>query len=225
MATKLKLPPRPPKLPLVLQRLSTDEWTPVPYSPLDRRILAQVRAQGPKFATRLSQSLGDYWSSRQGAAAALHSLDEAWGGGFYNVPAEASLDREAADAALGGEQLVIDVQTHYVADRPGAMNFTNEFILGIAEAVASDRFKGLDKLVRTQHQAGFSFAEYLRCVFLEGGTDVAVLTSGPGVEGKDPIRNVSNPEMVGTRELIERLGGTGRLINPLYRPPQRSRGN
>ena len=93
MALKLGLPPRSPRLPLVLQRRSTDEYTPLPYSELDRLIAERVRAQGPKDAARLAMSLGDYWSSRQGTAAALRSLDEAHGGGFYQVPPEAVLNQ------------------------------------------------------------------------------------------------------------------------------------
>ena len=209
----LKIPTRPPTLPLILQRRSTDEYTPLPYSALDQRVVAQVRAQGPTYATHLGLSLGDYWSSRQGTAAALRAVDEAWGGGFYHVPREAVLDRAAADAALGGEQLVIDVQTHYVSDRRVAREETAKVILGLGEIVAGDLFQGLDQLVRTQNQAAYSLAEYLRCVFLESDTAVAVLSSGPGAEGPDPRRILDNAEMVGTRELIERLGGTSRLIN------------
>jgi len=212
MALKVKLPPTPPRLPLILRRVSTDEYTPLPYSPIDHRVMAQVRAQGPTIAARLSMSLGDYWSSRQGTAAALREINEAWGGGFYSVPPEAALDRAAADGALGGDQLVIDVQTHYIANRPGLEQRGDNF-LGMAQTVAPDRFKGLDKLVRTQKQAGYSLAEYLRCVFLESETAVAVLSSAPGAEGKDKMRMLTNSEMIGTRELIDRLGGTGRLIN------------
>lgn len=212
MALKLGLPPRSPRLPLVLQRRSTDEYTPLPYSELDRLIAERVRAQGPKDAARLAMSLGDYWSSRQGTAAALRSLDEAHGGGFYQVPPEAVLDRAAADAALGGKELVIDAQTHYVCDRPIPTQSAIETIIGLGESVAPERFKGLYQLVRTQSQAGYSLAEYLRCVFLESETAVAVLTSGPGDETRDVKRILNNSEMIGTRELIERLAGTARLI-------------
>jgi hypothetical protein len=100
MAPKLQLPARTPRLPLVLQRRSTDEYTPLPYHPINLPVVARVRAEGPEHAARLSMPLADYWSSRQGTAAALRALDEAWGGGFYSVPPEAALDRDAADAAL-----------------------------------------------------------------------------------------------------------------------------
>ena len=209
----LKPSSRSPRLPLVLQRRSTDEYTPRLYHPANPPVVARVRAQGPGTAGRLSMSLADYWSSRQGTAAALRLLDEAWGGGFYNVPPEAALDRETADAALGGDQLVIDVQTHYVSDRGIATETPAKTIIGLGESVAGDLFRGLDKLVQTQSQAGYSLAEYLRCIFLESETAIAVLSTGPGAEGRGPRHNLDNAETVGTRELIERLSGTGRLIN------------
>jgi hypothetical protein len=158
-------------------------------------------------------SLADYWSSRQGTAAALRALDEAWGGGFYNIPPEAALDREAADEALGGDQLVIDIQTHYAADRPFFGEELPKIFLGLAESVGGDLFKGLDKLVRTQAQALYSLSEYLRCVYLESETAVAVLSSAPATEGASKTHLLSNSELIGTRELIDRLSGTGRLIN------------
>ena len=210
----LRLQTRPPRLPLILQIRSTDEYTPRPYHPVNLPAVARVRAEGPEDAGHLGLSLGDYWFSRQGTAAGLRAVDEAWGGGFYNVPPEAVLDRAAADEALGGDQIVIDVQTHYVSDRRVARRTgggTN--ILDLCATVAGDRFKGLDKLARDQNQTGYSLAEYLRCVFLECETAVAVLSSAPGAEGKDAQRMLSNAEMTGTRELIDRLAGTGRLIN------------
>jgi len=148
MAPKLALPPTPPRLPLVLQQRSSEEYKPLPTHPLNLPVVAQVRAQGPKHAARLSMPLGDYWASRQGTAAALRALDEAWGGGFYAVPAEGALDHGAAGEALGGDQLVIDVQTHYVTDRRAPVEESAKYMLGLAESVAPERFKGLEKLAR-----------------------------------------------------------------------------
>ena len=208
----LKLPPRRPQLPMFLRQLTNGEYTPVPHTPLQRHAVARVRAEGPTAATRLSLPLADYWSSRQGTAAALRALDEAYGGGFYNIPEAAALDSAAADSALGGDQLVIDVQTHYVADRAPHQEWA-DLVVGLADVVGADRFKGIGKLVRTQYQAGYSLAEHLRCIYLESDTDIAVLSSAPGDEERDRMRMTTNAEMIGTQELIERLGGTGRLIS------------
>ena len=210
---RLIAPQRSPRLPLVLQQRSTEEYTPLPLHQTNVPVVAQIRAEGPKNAARLSMSLDDYWSSRQGTGAALLAVDKAWGGGFYNLPPEAALDSSAVDEALSGNQLVIDVQTHYVCDRLIAANMALQIIPDLGHSVAGDLFKGLDKLVRTQNQAAYSLAEYLRCVFLQSETSVAVLSSSPGAEGQDHRRALSNSEMIGTRELIDRLAGTGRLIN------------
>ena len=214
----LKSPARPPQLPVILQRRSTDEYIPPPQSGPVRRAVERVRAYGPENAARLSLPISEYWRGRQGTAAALRAIDEAWGGGFYNIPLEAEMDAAAADAALGGDQLVIDVQTHYIADRP-ANAIWNDFLLKLGEFVAPDRFKGLYELVTGQEAAGYSFAEYLRCVFLESETAVAVLTSGPGYQGRHETRMLTSPELWGTKELFDRLAGTGRLINHIVIHP------
>ncbi len=208
----LQLMPRPPRLPVFLQGRSTEEYVPPLYRPQTVTAVERVVAGGPENAARLGISLGDYWTSRRGTAAALLELDKAWGGGFYNVPDEAALDRAAADEALGGNELVIDAQTHYISTRVTYQS--NAFVLAsMGESVAGDRFKGLSKLLEKHKEAGFSLAEYLRCIFLESETAVAVLSTGPGAEGKDNARHVTNAEMIGTRELIDRFAGTGRLIN------------
>ena len=208
----VKLPTRPPRLPLALQQLANDEYRPVPYHSATLRAIARVRDQSSRSAPRLGMSLGDYWASRQGTAAALRAVDDEWGGGFYNIPQQATLDKAAADAALGGDQFIIDIQTHYIAERPATKEWVDNLLLN-TNSVSADRFKGIDRLLLDQWDVGFSLAEYLRCVFLESETSIALLTSAPGVEGEGTKRMVTNSEMAGTRELIERLGGTGRLIN------------
>ena len=80
MGPRLSLPSRTPRLPLVLQRRSTDEYSPLPYHPLNLPAVARVLVEGPKHAARLSTSVADYWSGRQGTAAALSALNDTWGG-------------------------------------------------------------------------------------------------------------------------------------------------
>ena len=212
----LKLPNRRPRLPVFLRQLTNGEYTPVPHTPLQRRVVDQMRAEGPRSATRLSLPLADYWTSRQGTAAGLRTLDEAYGGGFYNIHEAAALDREAADEALGGDQLVIDVQTHFISERAPSYEAWADASVLIAESIAPDRFKGVNKLNK---QATHFLDEYLRLIFLESDTDVAVLSSSPGADGENRTRLLNNAEMIGTRELIERLGGTGRLINQMVAHP------
>ena len=46
-----------------------------------------------------------------------------WGERYYEVPEAAALDEDAADAALGGDECVVDVQTHWVAPERAVERF------------------------------------------------------------------------------------------------------
>ena len=202
-----------PELPSFLQPRNTDEYGHQPASPAIQYAVKRMRSQAPSTATHLGKSVGAYWGSRQGTAAALIALNEGSGTEFFKVPPEAVFDRFAADAALGGDQLIIDVQTHYTSDRSLSRGGGPLGVIKLGEGLESERFKELGKIVQKQPQYGYTLVEYLRCMYVESETSVAILSSGPGIEGEDHNRPMWNSEMMGTRELIDRLAGTGRLIN------------
>jgi predicted TIM-barrel fold metal-dependent hydrolase len=197
-------PIRRPELPLFLQRRHTDEFLPPPYTARERRAIAGVVARGRLDAARLGVSLADYWSSRSGTAAGLLALNEMAGQRYYELPPEAGLDAAAADDALGGAELVIDGQTHFVSDRAEAQSAWNVAIAEMYQNVKPSWWKGIDSV------DAYDMAHYLRCVFLESETAVAVLTSGPGL---GDTRMLFNREMAASRELLDRLGADGRLLN------------
>lgn len=199
-----------PEIPIILQQRSTDEFAPPPDSTRAREALARVRAAGPGDARRTGTGLRRYWAGRRGTAAGLRALNEAFrgeaGGGeeedYYRVPAEAALEDDAANEALSGDEVVIDVQTHYVANRSSAA--WSRPVLDTYRALMPDWWTGLETWEAQ------SLAEYLRCVYLESETAVAVLTSAPGLSD---TRMLWNAEMAGTREMLDRLGAKGRLLN------------
>ena len=150
-------------------------------------------------------ALGEYWAGRRGTAAGLLALNAAAGRDYYRVPREAALDDAAAHEAFAGDEVVIDVQTHFVADRP-ACDRWNTSLRAMYQAVAPEWWRGLDGIT------AYDVTRYLRCVFAESETAVAVLTSAPGL---GPDRMLFNRELAGMRALVERFaGGTGsRLLN------------
>ena len=188
----------------MLRRLSTDEYDPPPYDHNQREALDKVVDCGPDSARRLSRPLGDYWSSRLGTAAGLRALNESFGVECYDVPAEATMEQAAADEALGGSQAVVDVQTHFMADRHQLQQYSAT-IGEYYRAVSPDWWSGMDGL------AFYGFAEYLRCVFLQSETAVAILTAPPTDASGESY--LTNDELAGTRELLDRLAGSGRMLN------------
>lgn len=190
-------------LPVILQRRHTDEFLPAAYSVDEARAVRRVLGAIPRAAARTGLGEHAYAAGRRGTAAGLLALNEAYGERFYDVPGEAALDDEAAREAFRGEEVVIDVQTHFLADRP-ALNSLADFLLDLYRGVAPDWWKGLDGVT------AYTLADYLRCVFLESETAVAVLTSGPG---RDDGRMLHDSELAATHELLDRLGPSGRLLH------------
>jgi hypothetical protein len=197
------MPDHRPPLPAFLERRSTDEYAPPPRTRAERRAVARVLEAGEAAAGRLGLPLRAWTASRRGTAAGLLALNAEAGREFYRVPREATLDAAAADAALGGDEVVIDVQTHFVADRAECRPWYPR-IRALYEAVRPEWWRGMEGLL------AYDLASYLGCVFVESETAVAVLTSAPGL---GPDRMLDDAELAGARELADRLGPGGRLLN------------
>jgi hypothetical protein len=146
-----------------------------------------------------------YLESRLGTAATLRALDDGAGGGFFDVPVEATRDRDVADAVLGpqpGDRGVVDVQTHLVD--PSRFRGPGGDALGaFLRLVDPERWEsGVDA-------AELSAARWAAAVFGGSETAVAVLTALPGLPDE---RVLPNDEIAGCRDLVDRYGGSGRLL-------------
>ena len=71
--------------------------------------------------------------------------------------------------------------------------------------MAPDWWSGLDGV------AAYDIAQYLRCVFVEAETALAVISAAPGNASGEMF--LKNEEMAAMRELFDRTAGTGRLLN------------
>jgi uncharacterized protein len=188
----------------ILQPLGTDEYAPPARHELQQQAIDTAGEHGDAAATRTGTSPPRYWASRRGTATGLLALNEAAGVRYFDVPGEAALDDAAAGEAFASDGPVIDVQTHWIADKPALRTF-QEHVLMAYRHQAPDWWSGLDGVT------AFTMAEYLRCVFVESETVLAVISATPGNTDGDMI--LSNREMAGMRELFDRMAGTGRLLN------------
>lgn len=199
-----------PLPPVFLCRLGTDEFEPPALDEAARQAIRKVIARGPEDAARTGRALGDYWSGRLGTAAGLRAINEEANQVFYEVPPEATLDQAAADETFQASDVVVDVHTHFMSEQP-YLRGQADYQLASYRHMAPDWWTGLDGV------EFYSFAEYLRSVFLESETTVAVLTSPPPDGNGIPF--LTNEELAGTRALIDRLAGSGRLLNHLVVHP------
>lgn len=189
-------------VPTILQPLHTEEFSPVPLSRADRIGIDRVSERGETAASKLNVKQHDWTSSRLGTAAGLLALNRAHGDRYYQLDPSADIDIAAAEETFASDSFVIDVQTHFLGDREDTTPY-GPFISEMAHELAP-RWGNYGAWVKYQMD------EYFRCLFIESETDIAILTSAPGVGGAWLL---TNDEMAATRELTSTLGGRGRLLN------------
>ncbi|MEM9714832.1 MAG: amidohydrolase family protein, partial [Actinomycetota bacterium] len=119
-------------------------------------------------------------------------------GGTFVVPDEAAIEPEAAEEALGGEQFVVDVQTHLL-----------EFDLGTpAGGFFGGGFPqascGLD-----DPRSCFSIDQWIALVLEQSDTAVAVLSAVPIVDDPSPL---STEVMERARREAAAIGCDGRVL-------------
>jgi hypothetical protein len=191
-------------IPSILQPISTDEYVAPPRTEAQRMAVALAKAANPDAARRLGLDVREYTPSQRGTAAGLLAVNAATGQRYFELAPEAGLDDAVAKHAFASDGPVIDVQTHWVANQTGYAKFQSS-VLKLYAALAPNWWKGLEDV------AAYSMAEYLRCVFVEAETAVAVISAAPGDESGGMF--ISNDEMAGMRDLFDRTAGTGRLLN------------
>ena len=190
--------------PSILKSMGTEEYLPPPGTALQRQAADEARETGTEAAARLRTPAPRYWAGRSGTAAGLLALNHAAGDRYFQVPAEAAIDDAAAEEAFRSDGPVIDVQTHWVESRPSLRDF-QEKVLSVYRYFAPDWWTGLNGVT------AYTMAEYMRSVFIESETALAVISATPaGYEGDMML---TNAEMAAMRETFDRMAGSGRLLN------------
>jgi len=87
-------------IPALLRARSSDEYAPLPWSPVDRDAIARYHVIAERDSRRVTRAEHEYALDRRGTAASLRAIDAAHGGGFYMVPERATHDLEEAEAAF-----------------------------------------------------------------------------------------------------------------------------
>jgi predicted TIM-barrel fold metal-dependent hydrolase len=196
-----------PTLPIKLDSTSNGEYAPLSVGGAVERAKRLAAVRITEHARRTGQSRREFLTSVCGAATTLLALNEAfawrghWGGSF-ELPREAAFERAAAAQALEGRQFIFDIQTHMVEPdgawrraRPNAMSWLAQTPQG--------RCGEADPL------RCFDAHHFVKEVFLDSDTDMAVLSLVPELPESNPL---SLQEAARVRELVAALGSGRRLL-------------
>jgi hypothetical protein len=196
--------------PVPTQVVSNGEYLPGPQTAQQKVVEARIKDHADRMAKKLGVSRRDFLRTAAGMAAGFLAMNEVYGRLFEIDAAEATEPEraEARLAALKG-QFVFDGQTHHVAD-----DYKNEGLLFLRKRTAGDNIykKVLNPaLVGQPHTLqAFKFESYIKDIFLDSDTSVALLTS---FTSDDPARiPLTDAQMVATRDTVNKISGTRRLF-------------
>ncbi|MEQ8262067.1 amidohydrolase family protein [Pseudohaliea sp.] len=201
------------RLPIKVDSTSNGEFEPLPLDPLSAHANELAQARATETARRLGLNRRTFLVSARGAACTLLAFNAARaaaGGaaGYYALAPETALEEEAANAVLGGNELIFDVQGHFV-------NPTGAWL---------DLLPGDARPLSGMPQAGCALASepgersYLQClgpdafvqdVFMDSDTELMVLSFVPSTRAKEPL---TIEEAAAAQSVVAQLEGSKRLF-------------
>jgi len=197
------------KLPIKLDTASNGEYMPSPLDAVTRSARREAIDRVASHAKRLGQDRRHFLKGAAASATVLLAMNEAQAAvgrhaGRFVLPAEAGLDEVAAQSVLRDEQgFVFDIQTHMIApDAPWrqtrASVFWERFLAYLPQGSCGE----------ADPVSCYDAEHFIKEVFLDSDTDMAVLSFVPSPESYNPL---TLREAERTRRLIQRLDGTDRL--------------
>lgn len=196
-------------LPIKIDSTSNGEYWPQQIGPELARVREKALVDAFENAKRTGVSRRDYLRSTCAAATTLLALNElGCSGGRYNVPKEAGVDQMAAKAALGGDELIFDVQTHFVSTTRPWWKVDKPNMAQYLETVPQAKC-GQDPWLGC-----FSEDVLIKDVFLDSDTDLAVLSALWGSPHPTAAEDADH-----ARERLSMLEGKKRLrIHGIVQP-------
>ncbi len=197
------------RLPIKLDSTSNGEFVPQALSAAANYANRVAHDAIDRLSGRRGVSRRNFLTSASGTAATLLAFNTAFAasgkvGGHYALNMETAEDEYLAAAALASNDFIIDVQNHHVSldgpwrDRPRPAWEIALLALPIAK-----------KLGDEASLTPFGAEQYIREVFVDSDTDIAVLSAVPADPQENPLTTM---EAARTREMIERMGGRKRLL-------------
>lgn len=193
------------RTPIPTQVVSSDEFYPDPQNAKQKEVEARLLAMADEQAKRLGTDRRRFFQTAAGMAASFVAMNEVYGNVFAVSKAEASTPAMAQERADGlKNQFIMDMHTHFLRDDTRNMNFVN-----MRNAVGK---AGWNKALTEREQtiADLKYANYLKEMYLDSDTKIALISSAPSDIEQDWF--LTNEQMAETRERVNKEAGTRRMM-------------
>jgi predicted TIM-barrel fold metal-dependent hydrolase len=189
--------PEGTRLPIKIDTTSNGEFAPLPLSPRNRLANRLAHESASENAKRLGLNRRGFLVSACGAASTLLAFNRANAstGGYFDIPRDAALDQQLAQAAVGAKrEFIFDVQGHFV-DPSGAW----------VKKASPDAFKWSPKAEcgKQPHLDCLGPEEFVKDVFRDSDTDMMVLSFVPSAPDAEPL-TIQAADAV--RQIVDKMG-------------------
>jgi hypothetical protein len=208
------------QLPIPLEALSSDEYAPLPLSPVVEEARKRAWERATDNARRLAMPRRDFLRTAMGAATVLVTLnacnnDKAKSegrspGGSFDLPKEADLDNDAAKSVLDSDLPVLDAQTHFL-EYDLSQPDDDSFYGGFPHANC-----GLK-----DHRSCFSIDNYIKSMFVQSETAFCVISAVAAPTPHDGELRVEFMDRARQR-VKEDVGGDRIVLHGLLAPSTRA---
>ncbi|MBI3468142.1 MAG: amidohydrolase family protein [Planctomycetes bacterium] len=193
------------RAPVPTQVVSNGEYNPLPQTDKQRRVQARIAELADAYGTKLAMGRREFLRTASGMAAAFLAMNQVHGTLFEVSEAEVADPEAAAQRAEGlARQYIFDDQVHFVRD-----DYQHERLLDLGR-FASQQWNPAMLKERGIEIGRYKFENFIKEVFLDSDTKVALLSGAPFDDPKMWL--LSNDQMARTRELINRIAGSRRLL-------------
>lgn len=160
--------------PVPTQIVSNGEYNPLPQTEKQKKVEFLIKEMADKEAKRHNMTRRQFLATSSGMATAFVAMNQVYGKVFEVDEAEAkNLDAAGDRKAKYKGQFIFDDQTHFVRDE-----FNHEALLGVSKwAETAGVNPDIGSVPNTL--ARFKMENYLKEIFLDSDTSVALLSGAP----------------------------------------------
>ena len=190
--------------PIPTQVISNGEFNPLPQTPQQKQVEARIKELADTYSAKVGMDRRRFLRTSLGMAAAFVAMNNVFGNLFDVSEAEAvdvTLAAERA-AALNG-QFIFDVQTHFVRD-----DYKQEGFIDLLKSMNALEKSGLDPDRISVYNV--KFENYVRQIFLNSDTAVAVLSGTPFDDNSWTF--LSNQAIAEAVNMVNKIAGSTRML-------------
>jgi uncharacterized protein len=199
--------------PIPTQIVSSDEYMPAPQTEKQCEVEARLKDLGSSLAEHQGMSRRRFFQTAAGMAASYLVMNQVYGPLFSVAKAETTtpgLADARADALKG--QMILDAHTHFIRDDPSPAVADPARVGGLMWQRTLTAKTGWNQDLKGKPQGidDLKFGNFMKEIYLDSDTKVALLTNAPSDDPKDWL--LPQDEVFTARERVNRESGARRLL-------------